>query len=85
MTDKELRKLKRDELLEILFFLQKEIDNLKQQNQQLEKRLENFILNRQSISDEDFKRIEEIVKNAIDSKEKISSENNSEVRNGEVE
>lgn len=65
MTDKELRRLKRDELLEILFYLQKEIDNLKKQNQELQQRIENLTLNKQSLSDEDLNRISQIVKDAI--------------------
>lgn len=35
MTDKELRKLKRSELLEILYFMRKEIDSLKSENEEL--------------------------------------------------
>lgn len=35
MTDKELKKLKRAELIEIMFFLQKELDDLKKENQKL--------------------------------------------------
>ena len=65
MTDKELRRLKRAELLEILFYLQKENDNLKQQNQELQQRIENITLNKQSLSDDDFKRIAQIVRDAL--------------------
>ncbi len=43
MTDKELRRLKRPELLEILFYLQKEIESLKQENEVLKQRIESFI------------------------------------------
>lgn len=67
MTDKELRRLKRDELLEILFYLQKENDNLKKQNQELQNRIETLTLDKRSISDEDFERIEQIVKDAVNS------------------
>lgn len=35
MTDKELRKAKKDELLEMLYFLRKEVDELKAQNDAL--------------------------------------------------
>lgn len=35
MTDKELRRLKRTELLEIVFYLQKEIEDLRQENASL--------------------------------------------------
>ena len=67
MTDKELRRLKRDELLEILFYLQKENDNLKKQNQELQNRIEALAINKHSISDEDFDRIAQIVKDAVNS------------------
>lgn len=68
MTDKELRRLKRDELLEILFYLQKETDKLRQQNQELQNRIETLTLDKRSISDEDFERIAQIVKDAVNSK-----------------
>lgn len=45
MTDKELRRLKRPELLEILFYLQKEIEGLKQENEVLKQRIESFAKN----------------------------------------
>ncbi len=65
MTDKELHRLKRAELLEILFYLQKEIDNLKEQNQKLQERIENLAVNKQSLSDEDLNRISQIIKDAL--------------------
>lgn len=40
MTDKELRKLKRAELLEILFYLRKELDELKAENESLTLRID---------------------------------------------
>ncbi len=40
MTDKEVRKLKRAELLEILFYLQKELDGLRAENENLRRQLE---------------------------------------------
>lgn len=40
MTDKELRKLKRAELLEILFYLRKEFDELKAENAALTARID---------------------------------------------
>lgn len=40
MTDKELRKLKRAELLEILFYLRKEFDELKAENAALNARID---------------------------------------------
>lgn len=40
MTDKELRKLKRAELLEILFYLRKELDELQAENAALTERID---------------------------------------------
>lgn len=42
MTDKELRKLRRSDLLEILFYLQKEMETLRQDNENLRKQLESL-------------------------------------------
>ncbi len=39
MTDKELRKAKKDELIEMLYFLGKEVDELKGQNDMLRAKL----------------------------------------------
>lgn len=41
MTDKELRKLKRADLLEILFHLQKELDEVRSENLNLKQQLQN--------------------------------------------
>ena len=35
MTDKELRKSKKDDLIEMLYYLRKEVDELKEQNDAL--------------------------------------------------
>lgn len=43
MTDKELRKLKRSELIEILYYMRQEIDELNEKNKKLEERLDMFI------------------------------------------
>lgn len=40
MTDKELRKLKRTELLELLYYLRRELDTAKQENETLRRQLE---------------------------------------------
>ncbi len=40
MTDKELRKLKRKELLELMYYLQKELEDVKLENAELHKQLE---------------------------------------------
>ena len=52
MTDKELRKLKRSELLEILFHLQKEVETLRTENESLHRRLANVSVIR--LDDEQF-------------------------------
>lgn len=39
MTDKELRKAKKDELIEMLYYLRKEADRLKEENDGLRARL----------------------------------------------
>lgn len=60
MTDKELRKLKRADLLEILYYLQKEIDELKEENAMLKEQAASF-----NISDSDLQRIAEAVKKTL--------------------
>ncbi|MBE6850766.1 MAG: hypothetical protein E7504_03360 [Ruminococcus sp.] len=61
MTDKELRKLKRSELLEILFYLQKEIEKIQQENENLRKQMDS-ISAASAISNEDIARIAKAVK-----------------------
>lgn len=63
MTDKELRKLKKPELLEILFYLQKEIDELKSENERLNARLDDA--GDKGLSDDDIKKLTDAVKVAI--------------------
>ena len=60
MTDKELRKLKRTDLLEILYYLQKEIDELKEENAILKEKAAGL-----SISDSDVSKIAEAVAKAV--------------------
>ena len=43
MTDKELRKLNRAELIEILYYLSRENDELKEENDQLKARLDALV------------------------------------------
>lgn len=43
MTDKELRKLKRADLIEILYYLSRENDELREENKQLREKLDMFI------------------------------------------
>lgn len=49
MTDKELRKLKRLELLDLLFYMRKEIDELQEENERLKKQIENSEHNREML------------------------------------
>ncbi len=64
MTDKEVRKLKRADLIEILFYLQKELETVQQENEKLRKQLENIEISAK-ISDEDLQRIASAVKAAM--------------------
>ena len=43
MTDKELQKLKRSDLIEILYYLSKENDELRTENEQLRQRLDQIV------------------------------------------
>ncbi len=61
MTDKELRRLKRSELLEILFYLQKDIETLRQENENLKQQVAN-IAAASAVSDEDIAKIARAVK-----------------------
>lgn len=64
MTDKEVRKLKRAELLEILFYLQKEADALRQENDNLRQQLSSLsAANR--MADEDLEQVIAAVKTAV--------------------
>ena len=42
MTEKQLKRLKRTELLEILFFMRKEIETLQQENAELKEKLDKY-------------------------------------------
>lgn len=76
MTDKELKKLKRNELLELLFYLQREFDELKQENESLKNKIE--ILENKSLesddrlSENDLNSISDVVKNSIGNNEHAS-------------
>lgn len=63
MTDRELRRLKRPQLIEILYYLQKELDRVKQENEELKQRLE---VDRE-ISGEAAQQLEQIVRRAVSS------------------
>lgn len=43
MTDKELRRLKRRDLIEILYYLSRENDELKEENEKLKTRLDALV------------------------------------------
>ncbi|WP_173369404.1 hypothetical protein [Ruminococcus flavefaciens] len=43
MTDRQLKKLKRSELIELLYYARKEIDRLSQENEQLRSRLDKLV------------------------------------------
>lgn len=64
MTDKEVRKLKKPELLEILFYLQKEMDTLKEENENLRRQVEN-LASSQKISEADLEQIKQTVSMAV--------------------
>lgn len=49
MTDKELHKLKKTELLELLFTMRKEIDNLQTENKNLKEKLDDASVNRKML------------------------------------
>ena len=44
MTDKELRKLKRSDLIELLYYLSRENDELREENGKLQEKLDAFVL-----------------------------------------
>lgn len=52
MTDKELRKLRRSELIEILYYMRREIDELSEQNRKLESRIDRLIGKAAPVKDE---------------------------------
>ncbi|MGN1411760.1 MAG: hypothetical protein ACI4WH_04515 [Oscillospiraceae bacterium] len=65
MTNKELKKLKKDELLELLFYMRKEIDNLRQENERLKLSLDNY--QKVHFSQEDITNIMKAVEKIISS------------------
>ena len=85
MTDKEIKKLKRADLLEILYYLQKEIEELTKENESLKKIMENQQL---SLSENELKRITKAVKSAtrdvvreMMQKDDLDEENNNTTAN----
>lgn len=49
MTDKELHKLKRSELLDLLLYMRKELNELQAENESLKKQVENSEYNREML------------------------------------
>jgi hypothetical protein len=74
MTDKEIRKLKRADLLEILYYLQKEIEELNKENDSLRAQLENAKV---SFSENELKRIIKAVKSAARDGAREAAQSNS--------
>lgn len=74
MTEKELRKLKRSDLLEIMYYLQKEIETLQTENESLRQQLENA---EGGISSENLEKIINAVKAAAEECFRGQSENKS--------
>lgn len=67
MTDKKIKRLKKGELLEILFYMREEIDNLKKENETLKKNLEE--IQKVKISQDDLSKIMEAVQKILSSNE----------------
>lgn len=63
MTEKELRKLKRSELLEIMYYLQKELETVQAENESLKQKLEKA---EGGISSENLDKIISAVKSAAE-------------------
>lgn len=63
MTDKELRKLRRTDLLEMLFYMQKEMETLRQENENLRKQLADAAAGR--MAQADLEQLTEAVKQAV--------------------
>lgn len=73
MTDKELRKLKRPELLEMLFYLQKELEKVNAENEKLRQQILDSSFEK-NMSDADIERIAAAVKKKITETSELESE-----------
>lgn len=73
MTDKELRKLKRPELLEMLFYLQKELEKVNAENVSLRQQILNSSFEK-NILDADIEKIAAAVKKKITETSELESE-----------
>lgn len=80
MTDKELKKLKRADLLEILYYLQKEVEELTKENESLKAQLEN---SKSSFFENDLDRIVKAVESAVRDAVKETAQNQSNETNND--
>ncbi|MCM1133332.1 MAG: hypothetical protein NC340_07645 [Ruminococcus flavefaciens] len=71
MTDKELRRLKRSELLELMFYLREELDKLKEENESLKSRLDDLARTSIEVKSNQSDEFIAVVKNAV--KEAVES------------
>lgn len=62
MTDKELRKLKRGELLELMYYMKKELEELNQENQSLRDQLNAHVAGQADINKEILEAVLKTVK-----------------------
>lgn len=62
MTEREVKRLRRTELIEMLFYLQKEMEMLQVENASLHRQLE---AKKAGLSDQDMNKIFEVVKSAV--------------------
>lgn len=72
MTDKEVRKLKKPELLEMLFYLQKEVEALKEENSSLRTQIEG-LSSGIALSETEIQKLTEAVTASV--KEALKTEN----------
>ena len=80
MTDKELKKLKRADLLEILYYLQKEVEELTKENESLKAQLEN---SKSSFFENDLDRIVKAVESTVRDAVKETVQNQSNETNND--
>ena len=74
MTDKELRKLKRTELLELMLYLRQELDAIKKENEELRRQLDDSRKNC-SEADEKFYSVINEMSDKIDVLYRMNAEN----------
>ncbi len=57
MTDKELKKLKKTELLELMLYLRRELDTVKSENEELRRQLEEYTIGQNGMQNEIFEAV----------------------------